>query len=254
MKFKCILITGATGSIGSALAQLLAGHGITLHLHGRDQIKLNNLANVCLSKGAVVHSHACDLRNTASILTWINGICDYEIPDLAILTAGMNIHVGLNSEPESWKDTESLIDLNVKGSLAIISALLPGTLKRGYGQIAIFSSLAGYYGLPLTPAYSASKAALKAYGEALRGWLGPKGIKINVVMPGYVKSAMCDDMPGPKPFLLTPERAAKLIVKGLKSNKARISFPFPLNFGTWFLAALPAAISQRIVSWLGYVR
>jgi hypothetical protein len=59
-------------------------------------------------------------------------------------------------------------------------------------------------------------------------------------------------MPGPKPFLLHPERAARLIRRGLDSNKARISFPFPLNLGTWFLAVLPAGVSHRIVRWLGY--
>jgi hypothetical protein len=73
-------------------------------------------------------------------------------------------------------------------------------------------------------------------------------------MPGYVKSPMCDDMPGPKPFVWTPERAARVIQKGLARDKARISFPFPLNFGSWWLAVLPAAWSVRILRWLGYGR
>jgi short-subunit dehydrogenase len=123
---------------------------------------------------------------------------------------------------------------------------------RGRGQIALVSSLAAYFGLPVTPAYCASKAGLKAYGEALRGWLAPQGVKVNVIMPGYVKSPMCDDMPGPKPFLWSPERAAKTIQRGLARDKARISFPFPLNWGTWWLAVLPACVSTRIVRWLGF--
>jgi short-subunit dehydrogenase len=77
---------------------------------------------------------------------------------------------------------------------------------------------------------------------------------VNVIMPGYVKSSMCDDMPGPKPFVWTPERAARVIQKGLARDKARISFPFPLNFGTWWLAVLPAAWSLRILRGLGYDR
>ena len=138
--------------------------------------------------------------------------------------------------------------------MAIVHAVLPAMRQRGSGQIALISSLAGYFGLPVTPSYCASKAGLKAYGEALRGWLGPEGVRVNVIMPGYVASPMCEAMPGPKPFVWLPERAARAIRRGLEKDKARISFPFPLNLGTWFLAALPAALSLRIVSLIGYRR
>jgi hypothetical protein len=110
---------------------------------------------------------------------------------------------------------------------------------RRSGQLALISSLAAYYGLPVTPSYCASKAALKAYGEAIRGWLASEGVRVSVVMPGYVESQMCREMPGPKPFLWSAERAAQHIRLGLARNRARISFPFPLNLGTWLLAVLP---------------
>jgi len=71
-------------------------------------------------------------------------------------------------------------------------------------------------------------------------------------MPGYVQSPMCDEMPGPKPFLWSPERAARVIQRRLARDQARISFPFPLNWGTWWLAVLPASVSTCIVRWMGY--
>lgn len=86
----------------------------------------------------------------------------------------------------------------------------------------------------------------------MRGWLAPQGVRLSVVMPGYVDSPMMRAMPGPKPFRLTPEQAAARIDRGLRANRARISFPFPLNFGTWWLAVLPAALSAWIVRRLGY--
>jgi short-subunit dehydrogenase len=125
---------------------------------------------------------------------------------------------------------------------------------RGRGQIALFSSLAGYFGLPITPSYSASKAAIKAYGEGLRGWLALEGIGVTVVMPGYVESKMCNEMPGPKPFLWTPQKAAAVIKRRLAGNPARISFPFPLNLGSWYLAVAPAALAQKLVRWFKYDR
>src|SRR5690606_32616370 len=131
-------------------------------------------------------------------------------------------------------------------------SVLPAMRRRGTGQIALLSSLAAYFGLPSTPSYSASKAAVKAYGEALRGWLAPEGIRVNVIMPGYVRSPMCDDLPGPTPFLWSPARAARVIGRGLARDKARISFPFPLSLGCWFLAVLPARLSVYILGKLGY--
>ena len=169
-----------------------------------------------------------------------------------VVNAGVNTDIGPQGEGEHWEDVEALVNVNVLAAMATVDAVLPAMRRRGSGQIALMSSLAGYFGLPLTPSYCASKAAVKAYGESLRGWLAPEGIRVSVVMPGYVKSAMCDAMPGPKPFLWTPERAARVIRRGLEGNAARISFPFPLNLGTWFLSVLPTDLSLRILAWLGY--
>ncbi|MBL8474335.1 MAG: SDR family NAD(P)-dependent oxidoreductase [Rhodocyclaceae bacterium] len=244
-----ILITGATSAIGSALAELYARPGVTLYLHGRNQAMLADVAARCRALSAEVVTQGLDVREFAALSTWLTSLGAL---DLAILNAGMNIHVSSSGALEPWDDVDALLDVNLKSAIAAVHALLPAMRARRAGQIALLSSLAGYFGLPVTPTYSASKAGLKAYGEALRGLLAAEGIKVNVIMPGYVKSAMCDAMPGPKPFLWAPERAARAIVRGLDRNQARISFPFPLNFGTWWLAVLPAALSTRILRWLGY--
>lgn len=251
-KPRCILITGASGAIGGALARAYAAPGVTLILHGRNQVLLDALTHECQQRGANARPYAFDLRDTAQLRQWARQVSAEMLPDLVIANAGMNIDIGAQGEGEPWEAMEALIDLNVRAVLALVEAVLPAMRARRSGQIALVSSLAGYFGLPVTPSYCASKAAVKAYGEALRGWLEPEGVWVSVIMPGYVASPMCRDMPGPKPFLVTAERAATIIQNKLAKNRARISFPFPLNLGTWFLAVLPAGISSHIVRWAGY--
>jgi len=247
-----VLITGATGGIGSALAKVYAEENTTLILQGRKSEKLEELDLECSALGARVITKVIDLRERELFSIWLSQVSEQESIDLVIVNAGVNINIGENKEGESWQDAQGLIDINVVAAMATVYGVLPEMRKRRKGQIALISSLAAYYGLPITPSYCASKAAIKAYGESLRGWLRAEGIRVNVVMPGYVESEMCSDMPGPKPFLWTADKAARTIRKGLERNQARISFPFPLNFGTWFLAVMPARASEWILRKLNY--
>lgn len=249
---RAILITGATGAIGAALAEEYAAPGITLILHGRNLLRLDAIASVCRSKGAQVLQQDFDLRETDRLFAWVESMAGTYGLDLVIANAGVNIDIGENAQGEVWQDVNALLEINVKAAMATAHAAIACMRRAGHGQIVLMSSLAAYYGLPITPSYCASKAAVKAYGEALRGWLRHAGIRVSVVMPGYVRSEMCDNMPGPKPFLWTAERAAVAIRRGLQRDQARITFPFPLNFGCWWLAVLPAAWSSRILGWLGY--
>lgn len=247
---RTILITGATGAIGGALAKHYASPGRHLILQGRNAAALNEIAQICSEAGAQVSTKILDLRDIKALQAWIDGIAN--TPDLVIANAGMNINHGSDNTGESWPDMDALLDLNVKSTFALVNALVPAMRQRRSGQIALISSLAAYYGLPVTPTYCASKAAIKTYGEAMRGWLKHENIQINVVMPGYVESDMAHAMPGPKPFFWTPERAARTIAKGLAKNQARITFPFPLDIGTWFLSVFPPSWSEWIVNQLDY--
>jgi len=249
----CILITGATGGIGSALALEYARAGCrTLILQGRNAARLHEVAGCCRSHGARVVTQVLDVRDHAALLAWLTEVSRTEAPDLVIANAGVNINIGAQHQGEAWDEVEQLLDVNVRAVLATVHGVLPAMRARGSGQIALISSLAAWRGLPATPSYSASKAAIKVYGEAMREALVADGVRVHVVMPGYVASPMCAVMPGPKPFLWPAGKAARVIRRGLQANRARISFPFPLNLGCFLLSVLPPAMSGRILKWLGY--
>lgn len=249
---KTILITGATGGIGQALAREYAAPGVHLILQGRNQVQLQSIANKCIEMGATVDTHELDLTVNHKLQQWLFAVYENAVPDLILVNAGVNTNMGSQYQGESFAAMNNLIEVNIRAAMTTVHMALPGMRVRGWGQIALISSLAGYYGLPMTPSYSASKAALKAFGESLRAGLAHEGIKINVVMPGYVTSDMCDAMPGPKPFQISAADAAKRIRRGLEKNQGRITFPFPLNIGCWLLAVMPPSISAWFLKRLGY--
>ena len=115
---------------------------------------------------------------------------------------------------------------------------------RNCGQIGIMSSLAGFYGLSSTPAYSSSKAATRSLGEALRARYWHTGIGLSVICPGHVHSRMSADNRFPMLFVMNPDKAAKIIRRGLEKNTARIAFPLQLVGAVWLLSTLPAGLAN----------
>ncbi len=254
MKLRHIVITGASGEIGSALAVSYASTGMHLTLSGRNVSKLQEVKTICESKGASVDLKILDVRNTHELRSWGRELAENinRPVDLIILDAGLNTNIGYDLAGEPFEEAKALVEVNLLAVIALVDSLLPGMRHRGQGQIAIVSSLASYYGLIYTPTYCATKAALKSYGNSLRAWLKREGIKVNVILPGYVDSPMCRAMPGPKPFLMDARHAVKIIRRGLAHNRARISFPFPLNLGIWFLSLLPFMIADPLARLFGY--
>ena len=146
-----------------------------------------------------------------------------------------------------------ILDTNIAGVINTVYPSLDRMLARPEpgegtrGQIAIMSSIAGFRGMPTAPAYCASKAALRALGEGLRPALARQGIKVSVICPGFVQSPMTDTNDFPMPFLMSGERAARIIRRGLARGQARITFPRRLAAAAWVFATLPAAWTERLL-------
>ncbi len=252
MKPYTIAITGASSGIGAALALELAQNNTHLILLGRNQKRLLSIQKKCIKQGAHCDYYCIDITALSLLRQQIKEIDQQSPIDCIIANAGITSSLGMNGEAESWHNIEKLITTNLLGAIACIEPLIQPMQQRKSGQIVLTSSLAAYRGMPITPAYSASKAGIKAYGEALRGWLRHDNIKVNIICPGFVKSNMSDNFLGNKPFIISTQKAANIIKKGLEKNKAIISFPFPLNLGTWLLSLLPAYIADPIMDKLSY--
>ena len=247
-----VLITGASGGIGAALARNYAEPGRILILHGRDLTRLTAVATDCKAQGARVLTLTFDVRDADATIEQLRSVSQREVIDLAIVNAGVTQAIGSGEVFESFATTREVLAVNLEGALATIAGVLPEMVRRGNGQIALVSSLAAYVGLPRTPAYCASKAALKTYGESLRLRLARRGVAVNVVLPGFVRTAMTDRVKGSKPAIIPPERAALLIRRGLERNRPRIAFPRRLAWGLRLLSVLPASIAERILAGIGF--
>lgn len=242
---RSILITGATRGIGAALAREFAAEGVFLALTGRDPHRLAEVAADCRAAGAEVDVRPIDILDRASLADWIAGVDDDHPLDLVIANAG--ISAGTSRSAEEFGKVREIFATNVDGVINTLIPVVPRMRARGRGQVAIVSSIAGFRGIPGTAAYCASKAAVKVYGEGLRGQLWEDGVAINVVCPGYVVSDMTAVNQFPMPFLMPADRAARIIRRGLARNKARIVFPWPMHFAVWLMSTLPPAWTDAIM-------
>ena len=242
---QCILITGASSGIGTALAQYYAAPDVILALTGRNQERLDKVCEQCKEKGAEVHSAILDVINRDAMHSWLIEQDNKTPFDLVIANAGISGGTGGN-DLEPFEQVRMIMDINFTGLLNTVEPLLPSFVSRGKGQIALMSSLASFSGWPGAPAYSSSKGAVRFYGESMRGNLAKLGVEMNVICPGFIRTPMTDVNDYPMPFMMDADKAALIIAKGLEKNKGRIAFPWQTFALAGFFGMLPHFISSWI--------
>ena len=244
-----ILITGASSGIGKALSLHYAKAEVTLHLGGRNQTRLDAVAKRCQAKGATVITNVSEVTNSQAISDWIATADSMANLDLIIANAGVS--GGTFNGKEPTEQVRQIFDVNLGG---VLNTVLPGLdrmLERQAEQIAIISSLASFLPLPAAPAYSASKAAIRQYGEALRIAVSSQNVRVSVICPGFVHSRMTAANSFTMPLIMPSDKAAQIIADGLSRNRARIAFPWPMYAAVWLLGSVfPAALNHRVLEYL----
>ncbi len=245
-----ILITGASGGIGSAIARELARRGASLILLNRDRDKLEKFAATLRADGAQVSVLAGDLalpgepaRLIAAALVQAGSI------DILVNCAGVQTF-GLSAD-EAAHDTAQLFQVNTVAPIMLTNALLPHMLQRGSGQIVNLGSIFGSIGFPCFAAYSASKFALRGYSEALRRELADSGIGVTYVAPRFTRTAfnrnavnrMADAL---KMNQDEPEQVATRVVAAIEGDSRDRYLGWPEKFFVRLNAVLPRLVDASL--------
>lgn len=245
---QIVLITGASSGIGAALARRYAAEGKTLVISGRNQERLTIVAQECRECGAVCDPHVLDVSDVAALADWLERILDTYPIDLAILNAGLAATRSSVEDGERLSEIVAQVDVNLRGTLIAAQLIGRAMVERRSGHIALISSLNGLFPVVEAPTYSATKAAIVAYGRAASDWLKPFGVGVSTICPGFVRTAIAERYSGPRPLEIGADEAAGLIVNGIDSGKEFIAFPWQLVFAIRVGKFLPAGLRRSVLA------
>ncbi|MGD8305666.1 MAG: SDR family NAD(P)-dependent oxidoreductase [Ignavibacteria bacterium] len=240
---KVILITGASTGIGRALAKVLAKANCSLALIARRGDLLQELAGELYQSNKNVKTYSCDVAVTDDVKKTIADIRKhFGKIDIAVLNAAVGYKTSVD-EFETEK-VKNLFDINFFGILNVVNEIVPDFIKRKGGVIVGVSSLADSRGWKGSGFYCASKAAVTVLLDNLRLELRPYNVKVLTVKPGFVETPMTSKNEFKMPFLMNPEKAAKIIAKGISKNKRIIQFPFPMVLSYKFSRIVPDTLIE----------
>jgi len=243
MSDKTIWITGASTGIGRALAIKFAKNGWNVAASARRKNLLKELEE--LNKN--IYSFPLDVTDKEKCKEVFKKIEDkFKSIDISFFSTG-TWDPGREKEIDV-EQIENVMKINFFGTLNCIKSVESYFKTRGYGQISIVSSIAGYRGLPNSTGYGPSKSALNNLAESLYFDFKRHGVRVSLISPGFIKTPMTDKNDFKMPFLKSPEFAAEKIYNGLVNSKSfEIDFPKQLTITLKLLKILPIKLYFKIV-------
>ena len=241
-----VLLTGASGGIGRAIARAVAPMAGALVLNGRRTEVLDPLAR---ELGARVVAADLSVREDVERLVEETGQVDVLIANAALRSGGL-------LDEFSQEQIDQMLEVNLRAPIALARALTPGMVERRRGHVVFMSSLQGKATTPVSSLYCAAKFGLRGFALALREDLRRHGVGVSVVLPGFIRDAgMFADSGARLPFGVgtrSPEDVAGAVVSAVERNRAEVLVaPVGLRLGTAAAAVAPAlgaAVSRRLGS------
>ena len=240
-----ILLTGATGGLGQAIARALHSRGAHLILTGRRVEVLDGLVS---ELGDRVEARALDLADDGSV----RGFCA-EVGAVDVLVANARLPGTGKLDEYAPEQIDRVLDVNLRAPVHMTHALLAGMIERGRGHLVYISSMSGKVATARSSLYNATKFGLRGFAYAVREDLRETGVGVTTVFPGFISDAgmWADsglDLPrgiGTK----SPEDVAGAVIRGIERDKAEIDVaPFTVRVGGWLAGPAPnavAAINKR---------
>jgi uncharacterized protein len=243
---KRVLVTGATGGIGQAIARAFAQRGATLILTGRRAEVLEPFAEELGGRALM-----CDLSRRADL----ERLAD-EAADVDVLVANAALPASGVLTELTQDQIDRMLEVNLRAPVALTRALAPRMMERGCGHMVFISSLAGKAASSASSIYSATKFGLRGFALGIREDLRPHGIGVSVILPGFIRDAgMFADARIELPRGVgtrSPDQVAAAVIRAVERNRAEVEVaPVGLRVGASFASVAPqlaAAVSRRMGS------
>jgi short-subunit dehydrogenase len=242
------LLTGATGGLGQATARALAAAGATVLLSGRSAEALEQLAAELPGEGHAVLP--ADLGDAGAAVELAAAASALGSVDVLVANAGRPGSGWLSdlSEEEIVRTTR----VNLEAPMLLARALGDPMVERGSGALVFVASLSGKAASPRSALYNATKFGLRGFAFGLRTDLGPRGVGVSVVSPGFVRDAGMFVKSGARtpPGIGTsaPEEVAAAVLKAIRSNRAEIVVAPPVSRALSHFSLVSPAIAARVQS------
>ncbi|MEI6033972.1 MAG: SDR family oxidoreductase [Verrucomicrobiae bacterium] len=256
------LITGSSSGLGAEFARQLAPYARSLVLVARRRDRLDELAAElqAIHPGLDVRTYGADLADEsqrASLAAWIEG--EGIAVDFLINNAGLGDHGGFESS--DWARVKAMVDVNISALTHLTHLLVPSMLQGGRAAVLNVSSVAGFFPLPNMAVYSATKAYVTSFSEALAIELRPKGITVTALCPGPVETEFfaaatregelgtANHFQTFPAFVVSPQDVVSAGLRAIAHDRARV-VPGPLLAAAVAVALLiPFVLIRRMLAW-----
>ncbi len=240
-----VLLTGATGGIGHAIARAVAARGGRLTLTGRRAEVLEPLAQELGARALAI-----DLAESAEVERLA-----HEVGDVDIVIANAALPASGTLDSFTVAEIDRALDVNLRAPIVLAHLLLPPMIARGRGHLLFMSSLAGKAATPGTSLYNASKYGLRGFASALRADLRTSGVGVSAIFPGFISDAgmfaEADVKLPPGVGTRTPEAVAEATVKAIERNRGEVDVaPLPLRASA-ILASIAPELAGSVARRLG---
>lgn len=242
-----VLITGGSSGIGAALARYYARPGTQLTLWGRNGRRLENIAQEARERGASVSILSLDLCQTDDALAALRAADNAHPVNVLILAAGLGDIRPAGAITERAAQVRDIALVNFTTPVTLATEMASKMAARKEGRIALVGSVAAFHDLPIATAYSGSKAGLARFSTALHAAMTPHHVSVTLISPGYVDTPMSQRLAGARPFLVAPQRAARMIARAIGQGRAHLMFPWPFALVRFLEMIVPRPIVHRLL-------